>query len=63
MTNFSKILNKLSGLYSDEKNAFISNLMKYSLLVIDDFGIERNTEYAIEQVFNIIDERYKQDCR
>lgn len=59
MTNFSKILNKLTGLYSDEKNTFISDLMKYSLLVIDDFGIERNTEYAIEQVFNIIDERYK----
>lgn len=59
MTNVSKILNKLSGLYSDEKNEFISSMMRYSLLIIDDFGIERNTEYALEQVFNIIDERYK----
>lgn len=59
MTNFSKILNQLSGLYSDEKNQFIDSLMKYSLLIIDDFGIERSTEYALEQVFNIIDERYK----
>lgn len=59
MTNFSKILNKLSGMFSDDKNEFIASLMRYSLLVIDDFGIERNTEYAIEQVYNIIDERYK----
>ena len=59
MTNFSKILNQLSGLYSAEKNEFIESLMRYSLLIIDDFGIERSTEYALEQVFNIIDERYK----
>ncbi|MCD8122483.1 MAG: ATP-binding protein [Clostridiales bacterium] len=59
MTNFAKILNKLSGIYSDDKNEFVASLMRYSLLVIDDFGIERNTEYALEQVFNVIDERYK----
>lgn len=59
MTNFSKILNKLSGLYSDDKNEFIASMMRYSLLIIDDFGIERSTDYALEQVFNIIDERYK----
>lgn len=35
------------------------SLMRYSLLIIDDLGIERNTEYAKEQVYNIIDERYK----
>lgn len=59
MTNFAKILNSLSGLYAEEKNEFVASLMKYSLLVIDDFGIERNTEYALEQVYNVIDERYK----
>ncbi len=59
MTNFSKILNSLTGLMSEEKNAFIANLMRYSLLVIDDFGIERSTEFAVEQVYNVIDERYK----
>jgi len=59
MTNFAKILNKLSGMYSDDKNTFVEGLMRYSLLIIDDLGIERNTEYALEQVYNIIDERYK----
>ena len=46
-------------MYSEEKNEFIASLMRYSLLIIDDLGIERNTEYAKEQVYNIIDERYK----
>ena len=59
MTNFAKILNRLSGLYSEDKNAFIADLMKYSLLILDDFGAERNTDYAMEQVFYVIDERYK----
>lgn len=59
MTNFSKILNSLSGMYSDDRNEFIASLMRYSLLIIDDLGIERNTEYALEQVYNVIDERYK----
>lgn len=59
MTNFTKILNSLSGSTADYKNAFVSDLVKYELLIIDDFGVERNTEFALEQVHNIIDERYK----
>lgn len=59
MTNFSRILNSLSGMYSDEKNQFIDSLNKYSLLIIDDLGIERSTEFALEQVFNVIDSRYR----
>lgn len=59
MTNFSRILNSLSGMYSDEKNQFIDSLNKYSLLIIDDLGIERGTEFALEQVFNVIDSRYR----
>ena len=44
MTNFSRILNALSGLYSEEKNQYIDSLNQYSLLIIDDLGIERSTE-------------------
>lgn len=59
MTSFPKILNTLCGLYSEDKNGFLSEIMKYHLLIIDDFGIERDTEYAREQVYGVIDERYK----
>ena len=36
-----------------------ASLDDYSLLVIDDLGVERNTEYAMEQMFTVIDSRYR----
>ena len=59
MTNFSRILNTLTGMYSDDRNQFIDSFNKYSLLIIDDLGIERSSEFALEQVFNVIDSRYR----
>lgn len=59
MTNFSKMLNQMGGLYSEERFSYISSLSGFSLLIIDDLGIERSTDYAKEQVYSIIDERYK----
>ncbi len=35
------------------------SLIENPLLVIDDFGMERGTEYALEQIYNIIDSRYR----
>ena len=31
----------------------------YDLLILDDLGAERGTEYALEQVFAVIDARYR----
>ena len=59
MTNFSKILNQMGGMYSEERYQYISSFSRFPLLIIDDLGIERNTEYALEQVYAVIDERYK----
>ena len=59
MTNFSRILNTLTGMYTDDRNQFIDSFNKYSLLIIDDLGIERSSEFALEQVFNVIDSRYR----
>lgn len=36
----------------------IDNLNQYSPLIIDDFGIERNTEYSPGQTYDIMDGRY-----
>ena len=57
VTNFARIINTLQGTF--EKQEFIDSLNSFKLLVIDDLGIERNTEFAREQVFNIIDSRYR----
>ena len=57
VTNFARILNTLQGTF--EKQEYIDGFNNYQLLVIDDLGIERDTAYAKEQVFNIIDSRYR----
>lgn len=57
MTNFSRILNELNSRY-EGKNEFIGHLVSYPLLIIDDLGIERNSAFAMEMIYNIIDRRY-----
>ena len=57
MTNFSTILNDLFA--ESDKNKYLDRLNDHNLIIIDDLGIERDTEYALEQVYNIIDTRYK----
>ena len=58
MTNFAVILGDLSPGFTG-RNEYISRLCRYPLLIIDDFGMERGTEYGLEQVFNVIDSRYR----
>ena len=58
MVNLSAILNTLTG-FQGNRNDYIQELMQYPLLILDDFGMERKTEFAAEQIFNLIDERYR----
>ena len=57
VTNFPRILNTLQGSFDDERQRRIDRLQSYSLLVIDDLGVERDTAYSVEQVYNVIDTR------
>ena len=54
MTNVSRILNEMTN-YQADKNQIVQNLVDYPLLIIDDLGIERNSEFALEQIYNVID--------
>lgn len=58
MTSFPQINTLLSGTY-EGKQAFFDSLNQYDLLVIDDLGAERETEYSAENIFNVIDSRYR----
>ena len=58
MTNFARIMNELNSSFSG-RNDIVDKLCRYPLLIIDDFGMERGTEYALEQVYNIVDSRYR----
>lgn len=59
MTNFPSILSRLTGMFSEDRAEFIASLGMYDLLIIDDLGVERSTEYAMEQMFHVIDCRYR----
>ena len=55
ITSLPRILNaSKSGL-----NEVIHDIQRYDLVVIDDFGTERQTEYAVETATYFLDERYK----
>ena len=58
MTNFALILNDLTASF-EGRNDYIAKLCRAPLLILDDFGMERGTEYGLEQVYNVIDSRYR----
>ena len=57
VTNFPRLLNTIQGAFDDERQKRIDSLQRYSLLVIDDLGVERDTAFSAEQVYNVIDTR------
>ena len=58
MTNFSRIINTMQNVY-DGKQKYLDDFNSFKLLVLDDLGIERETSFMNEQVYNIIDNRYR----
>ena len=58
MTNFARIINDLTSRF-EGRNEYIDRLCRYPLLILDDFGMERDTGYGLEQVYNVIDSRYR----
>lgn len=59
MTSFVKILSSLDNDPQSEEK-IMKRLQDARLLIIDDLGAERSTEYALEKVYNIIDTRYRE---
>ena len=55
----------VARLTDEEHELFLNQCRTYGisqsemLLIIDDFGMERGTEYGLEQVYNVIDSRYR----
>lgn len=56
-TSFSRVLNVLQS--SPDRQAVLDRLENFRLVFLDDFGAERSSEYAMEQVFSVIDSRYR----
>lgn len=58
MTSFVKIL-ELIQKDRDEESNIIRRLTDAKLVIFDDLGAERDTSYALEKVYNIVDSRYR----
>lgn len=58
VTNFARLTNTIQGKF-EGKQEYIDSLNQFQLLVIDDLGAERKSEYMQEIVYNIIDSRYR----
>jgi DNA replication protein DnaC len=58
MTNFARLTNQIQGMF-EGKQKYIDSLNRYQLLIIDDLGTERKSEFMQEMVFNIVDARYR----
>ncbi|GMK85145.1 ATP-binding protein [Clostridioides difficile] len=57
--NLSQVINQIQkSAFKLDSNEIINNLSNIPLLILDDLGIERDTSYAREQVYNIINSRY-----
>lgn len=60
MTSFVKLLQNTASFRPEEdESEYLSKLNKAKLLVIDDLGAERDSTYALEKVYNIVDSRYR----
>lgn len=57
VANFARVLNTLQDTFA--KQEYIDGMNAFQLLVLDDLGIERDTAFSREQVYNIIDSRYR----
>lgn len=57
MTNFPSLIAKMQrDAFKQDVAALVAG---YDLLIVDDLGVERQTEFMREQVFSIVDARYR----
>lgn len=57
MTSFVKLLEVIQS--TGQESAILSNLNSAKLVIFDDLGAERGTDYSLEKVYNIVDSRYR----
>ena len=55
MTSFVKLMD----MDNHDDESIIRRLNLADLLIIDDLGAERGTDYALEKVYNFVDSRYR----
>lgn len=58
MTNFSRLIDSVNATWG-ERQTYLDSLGRFSLIAIDDLGVERDTGYTNENVTVIVDSLYR----
>ena len=53
------VMTSLVKLIDGGTDELCSRMAAIDLLILDDLGAERSTDYALEQIYNIVDSRYR----
>ncbi len=59
MVNLPSLIASMNAEYGERRDYYMDKIGRADLLILDDFGVERGTEYSIEQVYEIVNARYK----
>ena len=58
-TSIPRIMQRLQGFDEDEQTAVMRKIARVDFLLLDDFGVERDTTYAREKVYEVVNTRYQ----
>lgn len=59
MTSITRLTSAMSENFNEKRAKILYDVANVPLLVLDDVGVERNTPYAMEQAYDIVNTRYK----
>lgn len=59
MTDFSRVINAMQSFDTRDKNSYIDNICGCDLLILDDLGAERQSDYSLQICEQVIDGRDK----
>lgn len=59
MTDFSRVINSMQSYDTKDKNGYIDDICGCDLLILDDLGAERQSDFALQICEQVIDERAK----
>lgn len=55
--SMSDVVNRMQGNFGADRDAYLKQLMRPDLLILDDLGAEQNTSYGKERVFDVVNRR------
>lgn len=59
MATISELTSKINEDFGENRDMWMRRIAQADLMILDDFGAERRTEYGNEQAYTIIDARYR----